>query len=168
MRRCRTRKLCDAPVLSTVIFRANPYLSLVAGRIMRWVVSISRKVSKIDRPFGLSRRGSVRHHCRSTFHYTLSSWTRVSTPPNPFHSEQTAIMIPRTIVSRTLRQPAVPTRAIQTLTRPSYIIPLSTRCASHVPHQTARWLSSKSLADEKVEEITELFATAQDEFEIAM
>lgn len=30
-----------------------------------------------------------------------------------------------------------------------------------------RWLSSKSLADEKIEEITELYATAQDEFEIA-
>lgn len=31
-----------------------------------------------------------------------------------------------------------------------------------------RWASSKSVADEKIEEITELFATAQDEFEIAM
>ena len=31
-----------------------------------------------------------------------------------------------------------------------------------------RWLSSKTLADEKIEEITELYATAQDEFEIAM
>ena len=31
-----------------------------------------------------------------------------------------------------------------------------------------RWLSSKSAADEKIEEITELYATAQDEFEIAM
>jgi hypothetical protein len=37
-----------------------------------------------------------------------------------------------------------------------------------VPHQTVRWLSSKSVADEKIEEITELFYTAQDEFEIAM
>jgi hypothetical protein len=37
-----------------------------------------------------------------------------------------------------------------------------------VPHQTIRWLSSKSAADEKIEEITELFYTAQDEFEIAM
>jgi hypothetical protein len=37
-----------------------------------------------------------------------------------------------------------------------------------VPHQTARWISSKSLADEKIEEITELYATSVDEFEIAM
>lgn len=29
-------------------------------------------------------------------------------------------------------------------------------------------MSSKSVADEKIEEITELYATAQDEFEIAM
>lgn len=43
------------------------------------------------------------------------------------------------------------------------------RSASHVPHQTIRWLSSnKSIADERIEEITELFYTAQDEFEIAM
>lgn len=76
-------------------------------------------------------------------------------------------MIPRAIFSRALRQSAVRKRAIQTLTRPSYL-PSSTRCASHVPHQTARWISSKSLADEKIEEITELYATAQDEFEIAM
>ncbi len=45
---------------------------------------------------------------------------------------------------------------------------VTTRPASHVPHQTIRWLSSKSVADEKIEEITELFYTAQDEFEIAM
>ena len=31
-----------------------------------------------------------------------------------------------------------------------------------------RWLSSKSPADEQIEHITELYATAQDEFEIAM
>lgn len=36
-----------------------------------------------------------------------------------------------------------------------------------MPFQTSRWLSSKSPADEKIEDITELYATAQDEFEIA-
>ncbi|CZT15540.1 uncharacterized protein RCC_01395 [Ramularia collo-cygni] len=77
-------------------------------------------------------------------------------------------MIPRAIFARALRQKAAPKRAIQTLTRPTRIVPSSTRSASRVPHQTARWLSSKSLADEKIEEITELYATAQDEFEIAM
>jgi hypothetical protein len=77
-------------------------------------------------------------------------------------------MIPRAIFARALRQTAVPKRAIQTLTRPSQIAPSSTRSASHVPHQTARWISSKSLADEKIEEITELYATSVDEFEIAM
>ena len=43
-----------------------------------------------------------------------------------------------------------------------------TRSASHAPPQILRWLSSKSVADEKIEEITELYHTAQDEFEIAM
>ncbi|KAK4634689.1 hypothetical protein CLAFUW4_02201 [Fulvia fulva] len=76
-------------------------------------------------------------------------------------------MIPRAILLRTLRQTTTPRRTIQPLTRPRRIAPSTTRNASHVPFQTVRWLSSKSLADEKIEEITELYATAQDEFEIA-
>ncbi|KJX98903.1 hypothetical protein TI39_contig384g00011 [Zymoseptoria brevis] len=77
-------------------------------------------------------------------------------------------MIPRAVFSRVLRQSTIPRRTIRTLTRPRQVAASSTRFASHVPFQTARWLSSKSLADEKIEEITELYATAQDEFEIAM
>ncbi|CAK4032604.1 Hypothetical predicted protein [Lecanosticta acicola] len=79
-------------------------------------------------------------------------------------------MIPRAALTGVLRQSAPSRRTIQTLTRPQrYRTPTSTsRFASHVPFQTIRWLSSKSIADEKIEEITELYATAQDEFEIAM
>ncbi|EME48740.1 hypothetical protein DOTSEDRAFT_142068 [Dothistroma septosporum NZE10] len=76
-------------------------------------------------------------------------------------------MIPRAMLLRTLRQSTTPRRTIQTLTRPKRNTPSSTRSASHVPFQTVRWLSSKSIADQKIEEITELYATAQDEFEIA-
>jgi hypothetical protein len=47
--------------------------------------------------------------------------------------------------------------------------PTFCRAASHsTPSPIHRWLSTKSTADEKIEEITELYATAQDEFEIAM
>ncbi|EMC94724.1 hypothetical protein BAUCODRAFT_41908, partial [Baudoinia panamericana UAMH 10762] len=42
------------------------------------------------------------------------------------------------------------------------------RSASHASPNIVRWLSSKSLADEKIEDITELYATARDEFEMAM
>ncbi|KAK3702927.1 hypothetical protein LTR37_014776 [Vermiconidia calcicola] len=80
-------------------------------------------------------------------------------------------MIPRALALRTLRlaPTSTPARTITTLTRPRQRIQPHTRSASHVPPQTLRWLSSsKSPADEKIEEITELFYTAQDEFEIAM
>ncbi|KAF1343619.1 hypothetical protein BDV97DRAFT_403366 [Delphinella strobiligena] len=63
-------------------------------------------------------------------------------------------------------------RTLRTLSRPTAIhqqpqhSPLSKRQASHTP-PLVRWASGISLADEKIEEITELFATAKDEFEIA-
>lgn len=65
---------------------------------------------------------------------------------------------------------ASPIRTLNTLTRPrrTQIHPQYTRSASHASPNLVRWLSSKSTADEKIEEITELYATAQDEFEIAM
>ncbi|KAK4555123.1 hypothetical protein LTR86_007889 [Recurvomyces mirabilis] len=76
----------------------------------------------------------------------------------------------RGITLRTLRlaRPHTPSRAIKTLTRPSQTIPSQARSASHVSPNLVRWLSAKSTADERIEEITELYATAQDEFEIAM
>ena len=84
-------------------------------------------------------------------------------------------MIPRHLalrVLRTSRSLQAKSRALTTSSRPTQTIrsqiPWTIRSASHVPHQTIRWLSSKSAADEKIEEITELFYTAQDEFEIAM
>lgn len=85
------------------------------------------------------------------------------------------IMVSRNLALRIMRlSRSLPTasRSLSTTSRPSQTIRnqrINTiRSASHVPHQTVRWLSSKSVADEKIEEITELFATAQDEFEIAM
>lgn len=60
------------------------------------------------------------------------------------------------------------TRSLSTLTRNRPSHPQYTRSASHASPNIVRWASSKSVADEKIEEITELFATAQDEFEIAM
>ncbi|KAF7192490.1 hypothetical protein HII31_06163 [Pseudocercospora fuligena] len=76
-------------------------------------------------------------------------------------------MIPRAVLARTLRQSSSK-RTIQTLSRPRLLTTSNTRCATHVPPQIIRWMSSKSPVDEKIEEITELYATAQDEFEIAM
>ncbi|KAK5130778.1 hypothetical protein LTR08_001668 [Meristemomyces frigidus] len=40
--------------------------------------------------------------------------------------------------------------------------------SSHASPDLVRWLSTKTTADQRIEEITELYATAQDEFEIAM
>lgn len=73
-------------------------------------------------------------------------------------------MYSRALVVRTLlRQTHQPcTRTLRTLARPRYQPALQTRLASHTPPLT-RWMSSKSIADEKVEEITELYATARDE-----
>lgn len=76
-------------------------------------------------------------------------------------------MLSRAILARALRQ-APTKRTIRTLSRPHLLTTANTRCASHAPAQLLRWASSKSIADEKIEEITELYATAQDEFEIAM
>lgn len=77
-------------------------------------------------------------------------------------------MFSRAIFARALRQSAPTKRTIRTLSRPQLLTTTNTRCASHAPAQVLRWASSKSIADEKIEEITELYATAQDEFEIAM
>lgn len=66
--------------------------------------------------------------------------------------------LPRTVSNRT----------INTITHTRSRGPLNTRAASHVSPNIVRWLSSKSTADEKIEEITELYGTARDEFEIAM
>ncbi|KAK8196108.1 hypothetical protein M8818_007261 [Zalaria obscura] len=72
-------------------------------------------------------------------------------------------MLPRAVFLRALRQSHQPTiRNLRTLARPRIQAPLQTRAASHTP-PLVRWLSSKSLADEKIEEITELYATAKDE-----
>ncbi|GAB7358494.1 hypothetical protein MBLNU230_g2558t1 [Neophaeotheca triangularis] len=82
-------------------------------------------------------------------------------------------MSARTLLMRGLRTASATTtrtpyriRTLRTLTRP----PLYNhypRAASHVPNETIRWTSSKSTADEEIDRITELFATAKDEFEIA-
>jgi hypothetical protein len=86
-------------------------------------------------------------------------------------------MLPRALAQRALR---IASRSAPTALRPSTLLlrpqpTLSARFASHV-HQPSvmggRHLSSAgpgpSAADERIEEITELYATAQDEFEIAM
>lgn len=81
---------------------------------------------------------------------------------------QIVTMLSRALLIRTLRQTTRPsTRNLRTLSRPRIQRPLQTRYASHTP-PLVRWLSSKSLADEKIEEITELYSTAKDEFEMAM
>ncbi|THX99857.1 hypothetical protein D6D03_06904 [Aureobasidium pullulans] len=65
-------------------------------------------------------------------------------------------------------KPAVGSRPLGTLSRPRFAAtPLQIRSASHV-NNFNRWLSTKSAAEEAIEEITELYATARDEFEIAM
>lgn len=79
-------------------------------------------------------------------------------------------MIPRAafVLARTARQ-AVP------ITRPRTIRPMAQSTTQYVirrayatPASGSHQSSSTSAADEKIEEITELYATAQDEFEIAM
>ncbi|THW56838.1 hypothetical protein D6D20_08426 [Aureobasidium pullulans] len=82
-------------------------------------------------------------------------------------------MLPRAALSRAAAllvrvKPAVGSRPLGTLSRPRFAAtPLQIRSASHV-NNFNRWLSTKSAADEAIEEITELYATARDEFEIAM
>lgn len=87
-------------------------------------------------------------------------------------------MIPRAIITRSLRRAAPSKRTLQSLTRhqPQPQRPYATLVNTPItlirPSQQPTALysssSSKSAADEKIEEITELYATAQDEFEIAM
>lgn len=87
-------------------------------------------------------------------------------------------MLPRALAQRALRLASHPStrtsllRPTSTLLKPTTTL-YSTRFASHL-HQPSltgtRNLSSAgpSAADTRIEEITELYATAQDEFEIAM
>ncbi|KAK4938601.1 hypothetical protein LTR66_003921 [Elasticomyces elasticus] len=85
-------------------------------------------------------------------------------------------MLTRSFIARTTRYaiiaPATSTipsiRSLATLVRPQTRVPrpVHARLASHTP-SLIRHASSKSIADEKIEEITELYATARDEFEIA-
>ncbi|KAK4508096.1 hypothetical protein PRZ48_001834 [Zasmidium cellare] len=83
------------------------------------------------------------------------------------------------MIARSLRRSAPSKRTIQSLTRHqqpqpqrTYATLVNTPVTLIRPYQqpTALYSSSsnKSAADEKIEEITELYATAQDEFEIAM
>lgn len=88
-------------------------------------------------------------------------------------------MIPRTI-TRTLRRSTPSKRTLQSLTRHqthqplhhrTYATPINTLrplTHNHQKQPFSSGTSNKSTADEKIEEITELYATAQDEFEIAM
>ncbi|CAD0093907.1 unnamed protein product [Aureobasidium mustum] len=65
-------------------------------------------------------------------------------------------------------KPTLGSRPLGTLSRPRFAAtPFQIRSASHV-NNFNRWLSTKSAADEAIEEITELYSTARDEFEMAM
>ncbi|TKA75724.1 hypothetical protein B0A55_05919 [Friedmanniomyces simplex] len=86
-------------------------------------------------------------------------------------------MMQRALLLRSLHlaafRPATASRTLNALTTPSQ--PPSTRAASHsTAHllspssQSITYSNNKSAADQIIEEITELYATAQDEFEIAM
>ncbi|KAH0363085.1 hypothetical protein KCU65_g7640, partial [Aureobasidium melanogenum] len=60
-------------------------------------------------------------------------------------------------------KPTIGSRPLGTLSRPRFAAtPLQIRSASHV-NNFNRWLSTKSAADEAIEEITELYSTAKDE-----
>jgi hypothetical protein len=88
-------------------------------------------------------------------------------------------MFSRALAQRALRLAAtsapITLRTTTLLLRPQTMTPCSPRFASHV-HQPSvmgnRHLSSTgpgpTAADQRIEEITELYATAYDEFEIAM
>lgn len=79
-------------------------------------------------------------------------------------------MLSRTAISRAAAlavrsKPFVSaSRPLATLSRPGSRVaaPLQIRSASHA-NNFARWLSTKSAADDAIEEITELYATARDE-----
>ncbi|KAH0387658.1 hypothetical protein KCU92_g1408, partial [Aureobasidium melanogenum] len=60
-------------------------------------------------------------------------------------------------------KPTLGSRPLGTLSRPRFAAtPLQIRSASHV-NNFNRWLSTKSAADEAIEDITELYSTARDE-----
>jgi hypothetical protein len=87
-------------------------------------------------------------------------------------------MLPRTLAQRALRLASLPKptilRASTLLLRPQQ--QPTARFASHIHSAPLKPTSTRSLssntgpsaADERIETITELYATAQDEFEIAM
>jgi hypothetical protein len=96
-------------------------------------------------------------------------WRSTSSSESLFFTTEADIvfaeMIARAALIRTLRQMGTSARSrsnLNSLRTPtgSHLQTTNTRCASHVPH--ARWMSSKTLADERIEDITELYATAQD------
>ncbi|KAI4854062.1 hypothetical protein E4T44_00439 [Aureobasidium sp. EXF-8845] len=82
-------------------------------------------------------------------------------------------MLSRAVLSRATAllvrsKPISTSRPLGTLSRPRFAATtLQIRAASHV-NNFNRWLSTKSAADEAIEEITELYSTARDEFEMAM
>ncbi|KAL2352952.1 hypothetical protein BJ546DRAFT_1063713 [Cryomyces antarcticus] len=71
-----------------------------------------------------------------------------------------------TLRSLARASPKPTTRTLRTFARPRTPHVRQVRLASHTP-PLVRHFSVKSTADEKIEEITELYATAKDEFEIA-
>ncbi|GAB7338275.1 hypothetical protein MBLNU457_4596t1 [Dothideomycetes sp. NU457] len=77
-------------------------------------------------------------------------------------------MIPRTLLTRAARTTTThQLHLLRPLSRPRTLHPLQSRLASHTP-SLIRLASTHATADAAIEEITELFATAKDEFEIAM
>lgn len=77
-------------------------------------------------------------------------------------------MLSRAVLSRAAallvrQKPTTASRPLGTLSRPRFApTTLQIRAASHV-NNFNRWLSTKSAADEAIEEITELYSTARDE-----
>lgn len=107
------------------------------------------------------------------------TYTLDSTKPATSNLQHNPTMIPRSLLARASRHSASSKQALHSLTRPSkhqlpsrlsrsYATPLPT--PSHRLQQSAPFssASNKTPADEIIEDITELYATAQDEFEIAM
>jgi hypothetical protein len=78
------------------------------------------------------------------------------------------IMLSRAVLSRAAAlvvrsKPISTSRPLGTLSRPRFAATThQIRAASHV-NNFNRWLSTKSAADEAIEEITELYSTARDE-----
>ena len=82
-------------------------------------------------------------------------------------------MIPRAFAKRSVLLSSTrrySSRSITALSRPpfSQLRPAQSRFRQISQQIPQRNYATKSSADEKIEELTELFATAQDEFEIAM